>query len=467
MTTPTLQVLGAADTVTGSRYLLSVGERRVLVDCGLFQGYKVLRDRNRAPFPVDPASIDAVLITHAHLDHSGYLPALVRDGFTGPVHATYGTVDLARLLLLDSGHLLEEEADTARHRGSSRHRDPKPLYTQADAAASLVALHGHEFGEEVPVVEGLSAMFVPAGHIVGAAQLRLRLDGDDAGIRVHFTGDLGRADDSVMRPPAPLEASDYLITESTYGDRSHPHVDSEAELAAVVTRVAARGGVVIIPAFAVGRAESLILHLSRLKRRGAIPDIPMYLNSPMAVEASEIYARHNDELRLSADDIADMADAVRLIHTVDESKWLNRQHGPMVIISASGMITGGRVLHHIAAFGPDPRNAIVLSGYQAGGTRGADLAAGKRSLRIFGTDVPIEAEVVAIESLSAHADADGILEWMRTAPQAPALTIVTHGEAQAADTLRRRIQRELGWAARVPSPLDRIELVPRAARVTR
>ena len=463
MTTPTLQVLGAADTVTGSRYLLTVGERRVLVDCGLFQGYKVLRERNRLPFPVDPASIDAVLITHAHLDHSGYLPALVRDGFAGPIHATHGTVDLARLLLLDSGHLLEEEADTMRHRGSSRHRDPKPLYTQADAAASLASLRGHEFGEDLAVVDELTATFVPAGHIVGAAQLRLRV----GGVGVHFTGDLGRADDSVMRAPAPLEATDYLVTESTYGDREHPHIDSEAELGALVSRVAVRGGVVIIPAFAVGRAESLILHLSRLRRSGAIPDIPMYLNSPMAVEASEIYGRHTDELRLSADDIASMADTVRLVRTVDESKWLNRQHGPMVIISASGMITGGRVLHHIAEFGPDPRNAIVLSGYQAGGTRGADLAAGERSLRIFGADVPINAEVVQIESLSAHADADGILEWMRTAPQAPALTLVTHGEAHAADTLRLRIQRELGWNARVPNPLDRVELAPQATAVTR
>ena len=457
MTTPTLQVLGAADTVTGSRYLLTVGGRRVLVDCGLFQGYKVLRDRNRMPFPVEPASIDAVLITHAHLDHSGYLPALVRDGFTGPVLATHGTVDLARLLLLDSGHLLEEEANTARHRGSSRHRDPRPLYTQADAAASLGSLRGHEFGEDIAVVDDLSARFVPAGHIVGAAQLQLRV----AGVRVHFTGDLGRSDDSVMRAPAPLEATDYLVTESTYGDRAHPHVDSELELAEVINRVASRGGVVVIPAFAVGRAESLILHLSRLQRRGAIPDIPMYLNSPMAVEASEIYGMHSDELRLTADDIDNMKDAVRLVRTADESKWLNRQHGPMVIISASGMITGGRVLHHIAEFGPDAHNAIILSGYQAGGTRGASLAAGERSLRIFGADVPINAEVVQIESLSAHADADAILDWMRTAPNAPLLTLVTHGEAHAADTLRARIERELGWTARVPSPLDIVELAAR------
>jgi len=449
-----LQVLGAADTVTGSRYLLTTGERRILIDCGLFQGYKVLRDRNWAPFPVAPSSIDAVVLTHAHLDHSGFLPALVRDGFAGRIHATAGTVDLAHLLLPDSGRLLEEEAAVHRRRGSTRHRDPRPLYTEADAERALTFFSPHPFEEDVELGDDCSVRFVPAGHIVGAAQLQLRVGSR----RLHFTGDLGRSDDEIMRPPAPLEATDLLVTESTYGDRKHPTASPESELGEVVRRVCGGGGVVVIPAFAVGRAEALILHLSRLRQSGEIPDVPIYLNSPMAVEASRIYENHLDELRISAAEVAAMNGMVHLVRTVDESIQLNAKRGPMVIISASGMITGGRVLHHIAQFGPDARNAIVLSGYQAGGTRGAALAAGERSLRIFGRDIRIEAEVVQLESMSAHADADGVLAWMRSAPEPPRLTLVTHGEAHAADTLRARIQRELGWPVRVPGPLDTIDL---------
>ncbi|MBW4033062.1 MAG: MBL fold metallo-hydrolase [Acidobacteria bacterium] len=454
MTTSTLQVLGAADTVTGSRYLITVGTKRVLVDCGLFQGYKVLRERNRTPFPVRPASIDAVLLTHAHLDHSGYLPALVRDGFSGPIHTTGGTAELCRLLLPDSGHLLEEEAESHRRHGSSRHAQPRPLYTFEDAMRSLGALRPHAFGKDVSIVDGITTRFVPAGHIVGAAQLQI----EAGGTRLHFTGDLGRTDDEIMRPPVDLEAADMLITESTYGNRHHPDSRPEDELGEVVRRVVARSGVVIIPAFAVGRAETLILHLSRLLRRGEIPDVPIYLNSPMAVNAAEIYQSHLDELRITASDLVHMNGMVHLVRTVDESKWLNRQPGPMVIISASGMITGGRVLHHIAEYGPGERNAVVLSGFQAGGTRGAALAAGERTLRIFGRDIPIAAEVVQLVSMSAHADADGLMRWMRTAPVAPKLTWVTHGEAEAADALRIRIQRDLGWEVRVPSPSDSVDL---------
>jgi metallo-beta-lactamase family protein len=449
-----LQVLGAADTVTGSRYLLTVGERRVLIDCGLFQGYKVLRERNWAPFPVPPSSIDAVVLTHAHLDHSGFLPALVRDGFAGRIHATAGTVDLVSLLLPDSGRLLEEEAEVHRRRGSARHHDPRALYTEADAERALTSFSSHPFEVDVDLGDDCSVRFVPAGHIVGAAQLRLQVETH----RLHFTGDLGRADDEIMRPPAPLEATDLLVTESTYGDRKHPTSSPERELGDVVDRVCGRGGVVVIPAFAVGRAEALVFHLSHLRERGAIPDVPVYLNSPMAVEASRIYENHLDELRISAADVAAMNGMVHLVRTVDESIQLNSRRGPMVIISASGMMTGGRVLHHVAQFGPDARNAIVLSGYQAGGTRGAALAAGERSLRIFGRDIPINAEVVQLESMSAHADADGELAWLRTAPTPPRLTLVTHGEAHAADTLRARIQHELGWSVRVPGALDTIDL---------
>ncbi len=448
-----LQFLGATDTVTGSRYLVESGGRRVLVDCGLFQGYKLLRNRNRLPFPVPPETIDAVLITHAHLDHTGYLPALVRDGFTGPVYATEGTAELCSLLLPDSGYLLEEEARYARKRKSSRHENPLPLYTAEDAATSLDSFRPRDFDREVDLGGDIRATFVPAGHILGAAQIRLSV-GDST---VHFTGDLGRENDPLMNPPRALEAVDVLVSESTYGDRTHDPFDPEAELGEVIRRVAERGGVVLIPAFAVGRSETVLLHLSRLRDRGEIPAIPVYLNSPMAVNATQIYQRHPDEHRLSETEFRSMYDLAKMVRTVDESKLLNLRGGPMIIISASGMLTGGRVLHHLAAYGSDPRNAIILTGFQAGGTRGAALLRGDETLRVFGRDVPITAEVVEIGNLSAHADSDEIIEWMRAAPRAPRMTYLTHGEPQSSDALRLRIKHELGWNARVPEHLERID----------
>ncbi len=449
-----LRFLGATDTVTGSRYLLESGDTRILVDCGLFQGYKRIRDRNRTPFPVSPASIDAVLLTHAHLDHTGYVPALVRDGFTGPIYATHGTSELCKLLLPDSGHLQEEEARYADHRGSSVHVPALPVYTAADAVRSLNAFEPRDFDAPLELGDGIEATFLPAGHILGAAQIHLNVDGHS----IHFTGDLGRDDDPLMFPPRELEAADILVTESTYGNRTHPEQDPEAELGSVVSRVAKRGGVIMIAAFAVGRAETLMLHLTRLRRKHLIPDIPVYLNSPMAIDASYMYRQHPDEHRLLVDEFEDMYQLATMTRTADDSKLLNLRGGPMIIISASGMITGGRILHHLEAFGPDPKNAIVLSGYQAGGTRGADLAAGATELRIYGQDVPIQAEVVQIEGFSAHADADEIIRWMRTAAEAPHMTYITHGEPDASDALRRRIKRELGWNARVPEYLEAVQL---------
>jgi metallo-beta-lactamase family protein len=455
-----LSFLGATDSVTGSRYLLEHGGRRVLVDCGLFQGYKKLRERNRAPLPVPPASVDAVVLTHAHLDHSGYIPALVKRGFRGPVYATPGTADLCALLLPDSGHLQEEEAETARARGSSRHRNPQALYTARDAVESLDCFRPHPFREPLDLGSGIEVRFIPAGHILGAAQVHLRLaDEEDRGTTVHFTGDLGREDDPLMNPPAPLEPTDVLVTESTYGDRAHPHDDPAEALGEVVRRVAKRNGVVIIAAFAVGRAETLMLHLARLLRRDGIPDIPVYLNSPMAVDATELYQKYPEEHRVSEREFREIYALPRMIREPDDSRLLNLRGGPMVIISASGMLTGGRVLHHVEAYGPDPKNAIVLTGYQAGGTRGASLLDGATSLRIYGRDVPIRAEVVSLENLSAHADADALLRWMGTSARPPRMVYVTHGEIGASDTLRRRIQHELGWRARVPEHLECVDLL--------
>jgi len=443
--TASLRFLGATDTVTGSRYLIESRGRRVLVDCGLFQGYKLLRERNWRPFPVEPSSIDAVVITHAHLDHTGYLPALVRDGFRGRIHATRGTMELSSLILPDSGRLLEEQAGFADRHHTSRHTPPLPLYTERDALRALEHFEPHPFDEEVDVA-GLTTRFVPAGHILGAAQVHLEAEG----ARVHFTGDLGRPDDALMRAPRSLEATDVLVCESTYGDRVHPGTDAELPLGDIIREVCSHGGVVILPAFAVGRAETLLLHLSRLRERHSIPDVPVFLNSPMAVNAAEIYARHPEEHRIRGAEFEAMYRLATLVRTVDESKLLNLRGGPAIIISASGMLEGGRVLHHIAAYGDDPHNAIVLTGFQAGGTRGDALRRGERSLRIYGRDVPIRAQVHSLDMLSAHADAGQIMEWLHTAPTPPGAVYLTHGEPRAADALRARIRRTLGWEARVP-----------------
>lgn len=451
---PTLRFLGATDTVTGSRYLIRAQDRRILIDCGLFQGYKRLRDRNRVPFPITPENINAVVLTHAHLDHTGYIPALVRDGFSGPVYATPGTTELCKLILPDSGYLQEEEARYADHRASSTHHPPIPLYTAADAVRSLNSFKNQDFDSPFPLAEGIEVTFLPAGHILGAAQVHLNL----AGRTIHFTGDLGRAHDPLMYPPRTLEPVNVLVTESTYGDRTHPAGNPETELGEIITRVAKRQGVVMIAAFAVGRAETVLLHLSRLLAKAAIPSIPIYLNSPMAIDASGMYQHHREEHRLKQHEFEAMYKVAVPVRSPEDSKLLNLRGGPMIIISASGMLTGGRILHHVETYGPDRRNAIVLSGYQAGGTRGASLAAGEKQLRIYGRDIRIEAEVIQLDELSAHADANELVQWMKSAPAAPAMTYVTHGEPDASDALRARIKHELGWRARVPEHLETVSL---------
>jgi metallo-beta-lactamase family protein len=450
---PTLRFLGATGTVTGSRYLVEWGDRRILIDCGLFQGFKQLRLRNRKPFPVRPGSIETVLLTHAHLDHSGYLPALIRAGFRGRVLCTPATRELSGLILPDSGHLQEEEARHARKWRYSEHKKPAPLYTLKDAQAALEHFETVDFDQPVDLGGGLSAEFIPAGHLLGAAQIRLTLDG----LTVHFSGDLGHDPDPLMRPPVPFAGADVLVCESTYGNRKHPDTDPEAELAPVLKRTFARGGTVLIPSFAVGRAQGLMYHISRLMSRGEIPYVPVYLNSPMAVDATEIYHRHHDEHHVAWEDCIGMFRIAERVNTVEQSKELNTRYGPMIIVSASGMLTGGRILHHLLSFGGDRRNTIVLSGFQAGGTRGAALAGGERKLRIFGKEVQIDAEVVQLETFSGHADADEILAWMSAGP-APAMTYLTHGEPEAADTLRRRIAHELDRPVRVPEHLETVRL---------
>jgi metallo-beta-lactamase family protein len=449
-----LTFLGAAGTVTGSRFLISTPSRRVLVDCGLFQGLKQLRLRNREPFPVAPAEIDAIILTHAHLDHTGYLPVLVRDGFQGPVYCTPTTHDFCGILLPDSGHLQEEEAAFANRHGFSKHRPALPLYTRADAERALRVLRPAAFHEEHQATDGVRFRYDYAGHIPGAALVTVEV----GGVRIVFSGDLGRMDDPLLPAPAPLPAADYLLLESTYGDRRHPPGDPLEDLASVIGRTARRGGTVIIPAFAIGRTQLLLYYLHRLKAERRIPNIPIFLDSPMASEATRVFSRRPDDLKLDDAEVAAVCKAAEVVDSVEESKAIDRMTYPRVIVSASGMATGGRVLHHLAALAPDPRNTIMLSGFQAPGTRGAQLRDGARSLKIHGRYIQVNAEVVVSDGLSAHADYDEILGWLDAAEQAPRETFLVHGEQVAADALRLRIQDRLGWRCRVPEYRETVSL---------
>jgi len=437
---------GATDTVTGSRFLVEAAGRRILVDCGLFQGLKKLRLRNWEAFPVDPASIDAVVITHAHIDHSGYLPALVRNGFAGTIWCTAATADLARILLLDSAHLQEEDARHANRRHSSKHVPAMPLYTTADAEVAIDRLRGCPWHVDVEVAPSISVRFTRAGHILGAACVRLT-DGERS---IGFTGDVGRPADAVMLAPEPPPQVDHLLTESTYGNRLHPQTDPSDELEAIVNRTLGRGGTVLLPAFAVGRTQTLLFLLAQLRDQGRIPDVPTFVNSPMAVDATELFWAHPDEHRLTPEQSASMGRGVTLVRSVEESKLLTPKDGPMIVLSASGMMSGGRVLHHLLHLAPNHRNTIVVTGYQAAGTRGEALAAGQRHLKIFGEMVAVRAEVATIDTLSAHADADELTHWLGTAPAPPALAHVVHGEPAAADALRHRLIDDLGWAVHLP-----------------
>lgn len=448
-----LTFLGAAGTVTGSKYLLETGGLRILVDCGLFQGYKNLRLLNWQPLPVRPTDIDAVVLTHAHLDHSGALPLLVREGYRGPVLTTHGTRELCGLLLPDSGHLQEADAEFANRHKTSRHQPALPLYTEEDAHRALKLFKPLDFDEPL-TLGALQLRLRPAGHILGASSVELR-----QGKRtLLMSGDIGRPDDLMMKPPVPIAHADTLVIESTYGDRQHDDGDHAAELADVIRRTAARGGMVIIPAFAVGRAQALLYQIWLLKQANRIPDLPVFLDSPMAIDTTGIYQRHANEHRLSVDECRHMAQVARFCRTPDQSRELNQLTYPAIIISASGMATGGRILHHLMNHLGDRRCSVVFAGFQAGGTRGARLVAGERSIRIFGQDVAVNAEVVSIPGMSAHADAAQIIQWLGTLSHVPQHIYITHGEHDAADALRRRIQRELGWRASVPMMGDCVDV---------
>jgi metallo-beta-lactamase family protein len=443
-----IQFLGATKTVTGSRYLLKA-DQNVLVDCGLFQGLKELRLRNWKKFPIDPASIEAVVLTHAHLDHSGYLPLLVKNGFRGKIYCTQATKELCRILLLDSGHIQEEEARRANKHGYSKHKPAFPLYTRADAEAVLLQFNAIPFHQDF-IVGGISFRFNRAGHIFGAATLLARYQG----VSILFSGDLGRSSGPCVAPPEGIVSADYLVIESTYGDRLHEQVDPQEQLGEIIKRTVKRGGTVIIPTFAVGRAQAILYYIYRLKQAGKIPDIPVFLDSPMAQEVTTTMLSHTEDYRYSKSFYEAACKVARHVSDVEESKQIDTSKSPKIIISASGMLTGGRVLHHIKAFADDKRNVILLSGYQAVGTRGDALLRGNKKIKIYGEVVAVEAEVVALSNMSAHVDYKEMIDWLEGIATPPRKVFITHGGVEAAESLQNKIKDTLKWQCVVPEYLQ-------------
>ncbi len=461
----TIQFLGAARTVTGSKFVLEVAGSRVMIDCGLFQGEKELRERNWNRLPLNPESINWVLLTHAHIDHTGYLPRLVRDGFNGAVYATEATAALLHIMLPDSAKLQEEEADYANRKGYSKHKPALPLYTEADARSALKLIRGVAYNQDVRLNKFLHAQFVSVGHILGSSYVEVTVsEPEREPIKIIFSGDVGRYDEPVLNDPSPADEADYLLIESTYGDRKHEDSDPKTRLAEIINAAAAHNGKVIIPAFAVGRTQLLVYYLRELEEEGRIPVLPVFVDSPMGANATRLYTKHIE------DHDSDMTEIVRagrnplathifsLVSGRRGSKGLNDIKGSAIIISASGMATGGRVLHHLARYLPDPASAVVFVGYQAAGTRGRRLQDGEKEIKIHGQMVPVNAHIESIGSLSAHADADELLRWLGNFKRPPKTTFIVHGEPHSAEALGNRITKELGWSTLVPDYLEKIEL---------
>jgi metallo-beta-lactamase family protein len=457
----TLQFLGAAGTVTGSRFLVRVGGRQLLLDCGLFQGLKALRLRNRAPPGFDPHALHAVVLSHAHLDHSGYLPLLAREGFRGPIHCTPGTADLLELLLLDSAHIQEEDAERANRRGYSKHHPALPLYRTEDVHAALQLVQTHPYGEPFEVAPGARVTFRRAGHILGSATVELLLGGHT---RLVYSGDLGRWGRPILRDPEPVPEANVLLVEGTYGNRVHAP-DAEEQLVRIVSETAARGGTVVMPVFAVGRAQELLWTLRRLQHAQRLPLVSVYLDSPMAQDVTQVYCRHPEDhdadmQQLTAEQQCPLCrPRYHLARTAAESKALNERAGPMIILAGSGMATGGRVLHHLKYRLPDHRTTVLLAGYQAAGTRGRALQDGARTVRIHGQDVPVRARVETLDGLSAHADREELLRWLGGFGRAPRQTWVVHAEPEAAVALAATVHERLGWRVGVAEDGQTVSLL--------
>jgi len=456
----TLTFLGAAGTVTGSKHYLQSGQTRLLLDCGLFQGLKELRLRNWAPCPVPAASIGGVLLSHAHIDHSGALPRLGREGFRGPIYCTPGTADLLKIMLPDAAHLQEEEADFSNRHQTSKHQPALPLFTTADADQVLTQVRPVGFNDSFSPAQGVTARFINAGHILGAGLVEVSIDGRT----LVFSGDLGRYGVPIMRDPDPVPAADVLLVESTYGNRLHPADDHRDRLTAAVQRTVEKKGWLLIPAFAVGRSQEVLYDLRELEDTARIPSLPVYLDSPMAIEATAIYARHPEEhdqdlRRVAASGERPFAPKrVRICKSAGDSKRLNDTDGPGIIIAGSGMATGGRILHHFARRLPDERTTVLFVGYQAAGTRGRLLREGAREMKMLGQSVPVRATIMASDSYSAHADQGEILRWLGGFTRPPETTYIVHGEPDAAAALQALIASQLKWRAVVAQDGQRVDI---------
>lgn len=445
-----LTFLGATKTVTGSKYLITVNSKKILIDCGLFQGYKDLRLRNWQKLPIDPRHIDAVILTHAHIDHSGYLPLLVKNGFKGKIYCTQGTKDLCSILLPDSGHIQEEDANRANKYGYSKHRPAAPLYTMEDGIRSLDQFYPINFDEHYELFKTLFFTFFPAGHIIGSSLVRLEHQNKS----ILFTGDLGRPHHLVMKAPTIISSANYLVIESTYGDRLHDRSNPLDQLGEVIRTTVTNGGSVIIPAFAVGRTQDLLYLLFTLKKENLIPDIPIFLDSPMAQNVSDLLAQYSNEHRLSREQSREICQIAKYVKTPDESKAIDQYSVPAIIISASGMVEGGRILHHLKVFLPDHRNTVVLTGYQDPGTRGDRLLRGETEIKIHGEMIPVRAKIVSMNNMSAHADYQEMLDWLKNFKYPPQKVFITHGDQASTLSLKTKIENILKWKCIIPDYLQ-------------
>ena len=459
----TLQFLGAAGGVTGSKFLFSYNSDQVLIDCGLFQGLKELRQRNWAPLPIDLAQLRSVVLTHAHIDHSGYLPRIVSQGFRGPVYATPGTCDLLRVMLPDAAHLQEEESRYANRKGYSKHAPALPLYSVEHAEAALKLLRPVRFGEKVEVAKGVVLDFGRVGHILGAGSARFNFAVNGRQKTLIDSGDLGRYDRPILKDPEGGSAADLLLIESTYGNRIHPK-DSEDALRAVIKETAAEGRCLIIPAFAVGRTQDLVYTIRKMEDDGEIPVMPVHVDSPMGIEATEIYCRHTDEhdfemAQLRSRESCPITSRHMIVdRTPEQSKAINNLKGPLIIISASGMATGGRVLHHLKHRLPNPETTVLLAGYQSEGTRGRSLQDGAKEIKMLGEVIPVRAKVKVLDGFSAHADQGEIMRWLGTFPKAPKATYIVHGEAAGANALAEVIRQRLKWNVEIAKYQQKVVL---------
>jgi metallo-beta-lactamase family protein len=458
-----VKFLGAAESVTGSRYLITVNDQfRFLFDCGLFQGLKELRLRNWDNFPVDPASLDAIIISHAHIDHTGYLPRLVSQGYTGPIHCTAPTADLMEILLLDSAKLQEEEANYARKKGYSKHNPPKALYTEEDARATFLLFKKYKYEERIKISDNIEIVFHDAGHLIGSAITEVFIKGDNQTKKIVFSGDIGRYEQAMLKKPYTVEQADVLFIESTYGTKENPYFDPSNDLTRIVNETFSRGGLLLIPAFAVGRTQGLLYYLQKLMKEDKIPDVPVYIDSPMAISATYLFYKHPDYLKMQADrqELAHEVETNMLVFvkTPEHSKSLNQLKTNAIIISSSGMMTGGRILHHMFNRLKNKQDTLLIAGYQAEGTRGRNLLDKAPTIRIFGEQVPVNCTVEYMSSLSGHADKEELFTWMSGFKSKPKITFAVHGEGKNLETYAQSIRDRLQWNVNVPKYLDTVTL---------